>query len=65
MPSLEYLRKQKCMLEHLIVKQERILEQCSNEDAQEQTYTFIEKTRQGSTVGFKNTRQQYGKHGNI
>lgn len=99
MASLEYLQKQKCMLEQLIVKQKRILEQCSGEDAkeqqmerianlmhygrmltivsekidekrykemdrhrfipnveQEQTYTFIEKTRQGSTAGFKNTR---------
>lgn len=99
MASLEYLQKQKYMLEQLIVKQKRIIEQSRDEDTkeqqmeriynlmhygrmltivsekidekrykemdkhrftpnvnQEQTYTFIKKTRQGNTVDFKNTR---------
>ena len=73
MPSLEYLRKQKCMLEQLIVKQERILEQCIEEDTQEQQMERIANlmhygrmlTIISEKIEDSKRRKQYGKHGNI
>lgn len=73
MPSLEYLQKQKCMLEQLIVKQERILEQCREEDTHEQQMERIASLMHygrmlyivSEKIEDLKWRKQYGKHCNI
>ena len=73
MAPLEYLQKQKYMLEQLIVKQKRIIEQSRDEDTQEQQmeriYNLMHYGRMLTIVSEKiedsKRRKQYGKHGNI